>query len=494
MSANNLEKSAVTPNSQGQASPQSTFSLGMLVALVVGSMIGGGIFALPQTMSATASAGAILIGWAITGLGMMTLALVFQTLASRKPELDAGVYAYAKASFGNFIGFSSAWGYWISAWIGNVSYLVLLFGTLGYFVPAFGEKGNSPLAIGGASVVLWILHFFIARGVKQAAIINQITTIAKVIPLIVFIVLCGLTFNSGIFTQDFWGKATPSLGSVLDQVKACMLMTVWTFVGIEGASVYSSRARKRSDVGKATVLGFFGVLALLILVNVISLGIMTQPELAKLENPSVPHVMAKAVGEWGATFISVGIAISLAGALLSWMLLCAEILYASAKDRTMPNFLRKTNRKDVPINALWATTLAIQAFLVVTLVSEASYSKLLYLATSMILVPYFLSALYGFMLAHKGETYENQGKQRSKDWVIGLVAVLYSAWLLYAAGIKYLLLSSLLYAVGILLYIKARKEKQATLFTPAEKAYAVLIVLAAVYALVQIFMGHLTIN
>lgn len=475
-------------------SARSRFSLGTLVALVVGSMIGGGIFALPQTMSSTASAGAILIGWTITGLGMMTLALVFQTLAMRKPDLDAGVYAYAKATFGDFIGFSSALGYWISAWIGNVSYLVLLFGTLGYFLPAFGAKGNSPLAIGSASVVLWLLHFFISRGVKEAAVINQITTIAKVIPLIVFIVLCGLAFDKGIFTQDFWGKANPSLGSVLDQVKACMLMTVWTFVGIEGASVYSSRAKKRSDVGKATVIGFFGVLALLILVNVISLGIMSQPELAKLENPSVPHVMAKAVGEWGATFVSVGIAISLAGALLSWMLLCAEILYASAKGNTMPKFLQKTNHKDVPINALWATTLAIQVFLIVTLVSEASYSKLLYLATSMILVPYFLSALYSFLLAQRGETYENQGNQRLKDWVIALVAVIYSAWLLYAAGIKYLLLSSLLYAPGILLYIKARKENRAPLFTTAEKGYMAFIVLAAIYALVQILTGHLTIN
>ena len=107
--------------------------LGALVALVVGSMIGGGIFSLPQNMAASAGVGAVLIGWAITAVGMLTLAFVFQTLANRKPDLDGGVYAYAKAGFGDYMGFSSAWGYWISAWLGNVGYFVLLFSTLGYF-------------------------------------------------------------------------------------------------------------------------------------------------------------------------------------------------------------------------------------------------------------------------------------------------------------------------------------------------------------------------
>jgi len=132
--------------------------LGALVALVVGSMIGGGIFSLPQNMAASADVGAVLIGWVITAIGMLTLAFVFQTLANRKPDLDGGVYAYAKAGFGDYMGFSSAWGYWISAWLGNVGYFVLLFSTLGYFFPIFGE-GNTPAAVIGASVLLWAVHF-----------------------------------------------------------------------------------------------------------------------------------------------------------------------------------------------------------------------------------------------------------------------------------------------------------------------------------------------
>src|SRR4051794_23225098 len=113
-----------------------------LIALVVGSMIGGGVFNLPSDMSAHASPAAIIIGWTITGVGMLMLALVYQNLAVRKPELNSGPYAYARAGFGPYMGFQAAWGYWISAWLGNVSYAVAIFGSLAYFFPFFG-KGNN---------------------------------------------------------------------------------------------------------------------------------------------------------------------------------------------------------------------------------------------------------------------------------------------------------------------------------------------------------------
>lgn len=288
-------------------------------------MVGGGIFSLPQNMAASAGVGAVLIGWAITAVGMLTLAFVFQTLANRKPELDSGVYAYAKAGFGDYMGFSSAWGYWISAWLGNVSYFVLLFSTLGYFFPVFGE-GNTVPAVIGASLVLWGVHFLVLRGIKEAAFINFVTTIAKMVPLVLFIVIAAIAFKFEVFTADIWGLGNPDLGSVMNQVRNMMLVTVWVFIGIEGASVYSARAEKRSDVGKATVIGFASVLLLLMLVNVLSLGIMNQAELAGLKNPSMAYVLEHVVGRWGAVFIAIGLVVSLAGALLSWTLLCAEIL------------------------------------------------------------------------------------------------------------------------------------------------------------------------
>ena len=465
--------------------------LGALVALVVGSMIGGGIFSLPQNMAASADVGAVLIGWVITAIGMLTLAFVFQTLANRKPDLDGGVYAYAKAGFGDYMGFSSAWGYWISAWLGNVGYFVLLFSTLGYFFPIFGE-GNTPAAVIGASVLLWAVHFLVLRGIKEAAFINLVTTVAKVVPLLLFVLIALFAFKLEIFTADIWGVKNPDLGSVMNQVRNMMLVTVWVFIGIEGASIFSSRAEKRSDVGKATVIGFITVLLFLMLVNVLSLGIMTQPELAKLQNPSMAAVLEHVVGHWGAVLISVGLIISLLGALLSWVLLCAEIMFAAAKDHTMPEFLRKENANHVPVNALWLTNAMVQIFLVITLFSASTYLSLIYLATSMILVPYLWSAAYALLLAVRGETYENALKERKKDLFIGAVALIYAVWLLYAGGTKYLLLSALLYAPGAILFAKAKHELGKPIFTNVEKLIFAAVVIGALVAAYGLYDGFLT--
>ena len=471
--------------------PAQKLRLSALIALVVGSMIGGGIFSLPQNMAARAEVGAILIGWAITAIGMLTLAFVFQTLANRKPELDSGVYAYAKAGFGDYMGFSSAWGYWISAWMGNVGYFVLLFSTLGYFFPAFGQ-GNTPLAIGCASLLLWAVHFLVMRGIKEAAFINQMTTVAKIVPLLMFIVIAAVAFKADIFTRDIWGLGNPQMGSVVEQVRHMMLVTVFVFIGIEGASVYSARARKRSDVGRATVIGFVGVLALLVLVNVLSLGIMSQPELAQLQNPSLAGVLEHIVGPWGAVLISIGLAVSLLGALLSWALLCAEILYATAQDKTMPAFLKKENANQVPVNALWLTNVMIQAFLVITLFSASTYTTLIYLASSMILVPYLWSAAYAVLLSARGETYAGWQRRRMKDLLVGLVALGYAIWLLYAGGLKYLLLSALLYAPGVILFALAKREQGQPLFTTVEKGIFSGVIAGAGLAAYGLYSGVLS--
>ncbi|WP_440973209.1 arginine-ornithine antiporter [Pseudomonas koreensis] len=465
--------------------------LGALVALVVGSMIGGGIFSLPQNMAASADVGAVLIGWAITAVGMLTLAFVFQTLANRKPDLDGGVYAYAKAGFGDYMGFSSAWGYWISAWLGNVGYFVLLFSTLGYFFPVFGE-GNTVAAVIGASVLLWAVHFLVLRGIKEAAFINLVTTVAKVVPLLLFVLIALFAFKLDIFTADIWGVKNPDLGSVMNQVRNMMLVTVWVFIGIEGASIFSARAEKRSDVGKATVIGFITVLLFLVLVNVLSLGIMTQPELAKLQNPSMAAVLEHVVGHWGAVLISVGLIISLLGALLSWVLLCAEIMFAAAKDHTMPEFLRKENANHVPVNALWLTNAMVQVFLIITLFSASTYLSLIYLATSMILVPYLWSAAYALLLAVRGETYEGFAADRRKDLIIGGIALIYAVWLLYAGGVKYLLLSALLYAPGAILFAKAKLELKQAVFTNVEKLIFAAVVVGALVAAYGLYDGFLT--
>ena len=481
---------ATTPPAAARAAASVTverkLGLGLLTALVVGSIIGSGIFGLPQNMAAGAGAGAIMIGWGITGVGMLSLALLYQSLALRRPELNNGVYAYARAAAGDYVGFNSAWGYWVSAWIGNVGYLVAAFGALGYFYPAFGE-GNTTAAVLGASLVLWVVHALVLRGIQGAAVLNAVVTLAKVAPLVLFIVLVALAFRADTFTLAFWGDT--ALGSVLDQVKSTMLVTVWVFIGIEGASVYSARASKREDVGRATVAGFVITLVLLMAVSLLSLGILKQPELAGLKNPSMAGVLERAVGTWGAVLIYVGLIVSVGGGFLAWTLLAAESLFTPAGDGVMPRGLARQNAHGVPANAMWLTSAMVQVFLLVTLFSKASYLALISLSTAMILLPYLFSAIYGVLPGSRSGAAVTA--QRSSDLPIAVLATVYCAWLLYAAGPKYLLLSALLYAPGALVYIVAKREAGQRVFSAIEWAVFAALVLLALLAGWLLYAGKL---
>jgi arginine:ornithine antiporter/lysine permease len=469
--------------------------LAALTAIVVGSMIGSGIFALPSQMAGVAAPGPLLIGWVITGVGMLMLAFVFQTLASRKPDVDGGVYGYARAGFGNYIGFTSAFGYWMSAWVGNVAYLVLLFSTLGYFFPSF-EGGATVPAIIGASIVLWIVHAMILRGVQTAALVNVVVTVAKVVPIVVFIAIAAVGFKAGLFTADFWGKAVQidgaPLGDTMTQVKSMMLVTVWVFIGIEGAAVYSQRAAKRKDVGRATVLGFAGVLALLLLVNLLAYGLMAQADLAGVADPSMAGVLEHEVGSWGAAFISIGLIISLLGALIAWVLLCVEILRLPALENVMPKALAKENAHGAPATALWLTNLCVQALLLWTLANSSTYTNLVFLATSLILLPYLWSAAYQVLLAVRGETYESGGG-RARDLIIGVVALAYAVWLVYAGGLQYLLIAAVFYLVGTAAYIWARKESRLPTFTKGELAVFGVVAVTSVVAIAMLATGNLAV-
>src|SRR4029079_13328003 len=240
---------------------------------------------LPRTFGqATGPIGA-LIAWAIAGSGMYMLARVFQALAERKPDLDAGVFAYAKAGFGDYPGFLSAFGYWIGSCIGNVSYWVLIKSTLGAFFPVFGD-GNTVVAIVVASIGIWLFHFVILRGVQQATFINTVVTVAKIVPILIFILILFFSFKLDLFRANFWGgEGMPDKG-LFDQVRATMLVTVFVFLGIEGASVYSRYAKTRSDVGAATIFGFLGVTTLLVLVTLLPYAVLPRAEIADMRQPS----------------------------------------------------------------------------------------------------------------------------------------------------------------------------------------------------------------
>jgi arginine:ornithine antiporter/lysine permease len=468
------------------------FSIWTLTAMVVGSMVGAGIFSLPQAFGRVTGPFGALIAWSIAGTGMLMLAFVFQTLSRRKPELDTGIYAYAKAGFGNYLGFLSALGYWSAACLGNVSYFVLIKSTLGLFFPVFGD-GNTVIAILCSSALLWLFHSLILRGVKGAAAVNTIVTFAKIIPIILFILFVAWGFHGDIFAANFWGGENVSVGNVASQVRATMLVTVFVFVGIEGASVYSRYARNRNDVGVATLVGFLGVLCLLALVTILSYGAMLRADLAGLRNPSMAGVLESVVGPWGAIFVSVGLLISVLGAYLSWVLLAAEILFSASRYETMPRFLSHENRNGVPSNALWLTNIIVQTFLILTLFTQYAFRLALELTSSMILIPYLLVAAYGLKLAWSGETYDRDPSGHRKDLICAGIALVYTAGLIYAAGAKHLLLSAVIYGPGSILFIIARREGSKAVFTAAEWVMFVAAGLGAATAIYSITTGLISV-
>jgi arginine:ornithine antiporter/lysine permease len=467
-------------------------SLFALTAMVVGSMIGAGIFSLPRTFGmATGPFGAI-IAWCIAGGGMYMLARVFQALAERKPDLDAGVYAYAKAGFGDYPGFLSAFGYWIGSCIGNVSYWVLIKSTLGKFFPVFGD-GNTVVAILVASVGIWLFHFMILRGVQQATFINTVVTVAKVVPIITFIVILFFFFKLDLFRLNFWGGEGMPEATLLQQLQATMLATVFVFIGIEGASNYSRYARTRSDIGVATIMGFIGVSALMVLVTLLPYAALPRADIAAMGQPSMAGVLAAVVGPWGAVFISIGVIVSVLGAYLAWSLVCAEVLYVAARTDDMPRLFGTENRNKVPAAALWLTNIVVQLFVISTYWSRDAFALMLNLTSAMSLIPYFFVAAFGFLLARRGQTYDLRPQERSRDLIIAGIAALYTIFMIVAGGMKFVLLSALLYAPGTILYFWARREQGKPMFTSIEWLIFAIAVIGCLVGIYGLATGGITI-
>jgi arginine:ornithine antiporter / lysine permease len=466
-------------------------SLFALTTMVVGGMVGAGIFSLPRTFAgATGPIGAI-IAWLIAGTGMYMLARVFQSLAERKPDLDAGVFAYAKAGFGDYPGFLSAFGYWIGSCIGNVSYWVLIKSTLGAFFPVFGD-GNTVVAIAVASAGIWLFHFMILRGTQQAAVINSVVTVAKVVPILVFIVILIAAFRLDLFSANLYGGDLT--GSVFEQVRATMLVTVFVFLGIEGASVYSRFAKERADVGRATIFGFVIVTTLMVLVTLLPYAVMQRADIAGMRQPSMATVLEAVVGHWGAVFVSIGLLVSVLGAYLAWSLICAEVLFTAAKTRDMPAIFTRENKNKVPVAALWATNIVVQLIVITTYWSRDAFALMLNLTSAMALIPFLFVAAYGLMLSNRRETYEVRPQERNRDLIIAAIATLYTIFLLYAGGMKFIVLSAVLYAPGTALYFWARREQGKPVFTNVwDWVIFILAVIGAVVGIWWLATGYITI-
>ncbi len=455
--------------------------LSALTALVLSSMLGAGVFSLPQNMAAVAGPAALLIGWLITGVGIIFLSLAMLLLTRLKPELDGGIFTYARAGFGELMGFCSAWGYWLCAVIANVSYLVIVFSALSFFTDTpdrvvFGD-GNTWQAMLGASVLLWLVHCLVLRGVQTAASINVLATLGKLVPLLLFVVLALLAFNYDRFRFDFSGV---ELGQPLwQQVKQTMLITLWVFIGVEGAVVVSARARNKQDVGRATLMAVLAALLVYLLVTLLSLGVIPRAELAQMRNPSMAGLMKHLLGHWGDAVIAVGLIISVCGAYLSWTIMAAEVPFLAAQQGAFPRSIARQNRHNSPSASLWLTNGSVQVCLILIALTGADYNTLLTIASEMILVPYLLVGLYLIKVV----------RGQNKPWAMftGVGASAYGVWLLYASGPLHLLLSVVLYAPGLLLFLYARRGGRGDkMLSQLERIAIVLLIAASLPALWQL--------
>ncbi|WP_134324764.1 basic amino acid/polyamine antiporter [Cumulibacter soli] len=471
--------------------PVVKLSMLAMTGMVVGSMVGAGVFSLPGRFARETGVAGALIAWLIAGAGMLMLAFVFQLLAVRKPKLDAGVYAYAKAGFGDYLGFFSGVGYWASACAGNTFYWVFIMSTLTGLGVGGLDDGDTVLAVLISSAGLWAFYALIRRGVQGAAFINTIVTIAKLIPIVFFVILCATVFDPAAFAEN-WGGADYA-GSLFEQIRGTMLVTVFVFLGVEGASVYSRHAKNRADVGRATILGFLSVFAVFASVTIVSYGVMPMAEIAQLQQPSMAGVLEHAVGTRGRWFVSIGLIVSVLGAYLAWSLMSAEVLSVAAEENDMPRFLGKLNRHGVPSNAVLLSSSFVQVLLLVMLLAEDALDLALDLTSSLTLIPFLLAALYAVKLVVTRDGYDLEPAGIKRDRIVAFLAVIYSVFLIFAAGVEFLLLSFVIYAPATVLFVMARREQQRRVFARHEAAIFAVAIVVAVIAVIALASGWIAI-
>lgn len=435
-----------------------------LAAIVVSSMIGGGIYSLPQNMAAGAGLLAVILAWIITGVGMYFIANTFRILAAVKPDLTAGIYMYSRAGFGQYAGFTIAWGYWLCQIFGNVGYAVITMDALNYFFPGTFTGGNNLNSIIGGSILIWGFCFIVLSGVRQAAVINLIGTIGKLIPLFIFIIVAFFCMHLDKFSFDFLGHATTqgetNLGSIQAQIKSTMLVTLWAFIGIEGAVVMSSRAKDQSSVGKATLLGFFGCLIVYVLLSVLPYGFMTQAELAAVKNPSTAGVLEAMTGSvWGARLMNTGLLVAVLASWLSWTMITAELPAAAARDGTFPKQFAKENKNGSPSFSLIVTSVLMQLAMLLVYFSNNAWNFMLDITGVMVLPAYFASTLYLWKISKDRDRFASQRISPGLGYISGIIGSLYAVWLIYAAGLNFLLLEFIFLAIGIPVFIWARKQQ-----------------------------------
>lgn len=371
-----------------------------LVAFAISAAIGGGIFSLPQSVAERSSVGITLVAWVITGLGIFFIVRCFSIISVKKPKLKNGIYTYANEGFGKLVGFLAAFGYWAAGAGAMASYGLLVTKTLSSLVPAFGA-GNTWPAFFAASVIVWTIFLLGTRGIKKVAILNVVGTIAKFIPIAIFIIAMIVVFQPALFVADFWGELrhgasvmnandTP-MGELMDVI----LVTLWVFIGIETAVVVSRDAVNQKSVARAMMVGYFITLILYILVSLLPYGVMDQVELAHLQTPSTGYLLQMVMGPFGLILISVGIILSILFGWIVWAQVQAEMPATLAENGSFPPLFAQRNSHGAPVASLFITSLFVEFFMLCGIVfGDAAFQEMVSLTSTLAGPVYFLVTFY----------------------------------------------------------------------------------------------------
>ena len=477
-------KGAPSPHAspaKGAASDGRKVGVVGLAAIVISAMVGGGIYNLPQSMAASASAGSQIIAWAITGFGMWFIANTFRILSQVKPSLKNGIYTYAERGFGKFVGFLIAYGYWICNCIALVAYGVMIMAAVGSFLPQVFGDGSNIASLVGASVITWAMFALACRGVKSGSAINVVGTIGKIVPVLIFIVAVVTVFQLSVFMEGFWGYAKSgaalsfNLGDVMSQVSGTMMITLFLFTGIEGAVVVSGDARTQSDVSKATTIGFVVVLLLYSIVSILPLGIYTSADIAGMADPSMAAIMHDRFGDVGAAIVNIGVMVAVLSSWLVWMLMLAQMPLYAARDGIFPKRFARQNGKGAPGYSLLWSTIVIQLGLVAShFMAGNAWDTVVDISAVMCMPCYMTCALFLWKVAWKETWPEGVRFSRRNGLATGIIGTVFSLYLIYASGLTYLMIAAFVYAIGIPLFVLGRRQAGQTgsvlgYFTKGEK-------------------------
>lgn len=440
-----------------------------LTALVFGLMVGVGIYNLPQTMAAQASPQAVFLAWIITAAGVLPLVMAFKWLSDKYPQYNAGIYQYAQAGFGNYAGFNIAWGYWLCTAFSNVAYGVMLNDAFGAFCPALLRHGWPTVLF--CSVLIWLMYYIVARGIRTAGIVNTVLAAVKVVMLVFIVVALVLLFDISVFGQSCAPAAAPDIGSAGTQVKSTMMVTLFCFFGVEGAVMMSARARKASDVGKAGIVGFVISLVLYMAISLLCFGLLGRPELAELPNPSIAYILNASCGAWAYWFVICAVIVSLLGGWVAWTLVVAQVPYEAAIVGILPPVFKTTNSRGMPTFGLLASSIVMELFLLLVVMADDVYLAALHI-TGLMIIPCYLFT--GLFLLKKADTFAIR--------LVAVIIILFCLWMAYAGGLTEMFMTSVFYLAGVGFYVKARRSACGAaqpVFARRERYILLLLILAS---------------